>query len=129
MSTKRIAENNAASVRGIARRIRERRELLGLKRERLADLIGVSYTGYSAKEIGTREFGATELVIVARALGVTTDYLLGHEEMEDLDQEDRDTIRFIHNMPPDLQASARAAVRAMHDANARLETTHGKKAE
>ena len=115
----------------IGQRIQARREYLGISRADMGRLLGISEKGYGHLETGHAEITATKFPKIAEHLGVAVGYFFGEDEDQDadMDQEDRDTIRYLNGMPPQLRAGARAAVKAMHDANAREQTTHGKKAE
>ena len=51
--------------------------LRGLTQQAAADLFGISLRGYCRWEKGEREPSFSDLADISRALGVTTDYLLG----------------------------------------------------
>lgn len=58
-------------------RVRAGRERLGLTHRGLAEVTGVHYTLICHVERGQKFFSLESLVAVARALGESTDYLLG----------------------------------------------------
>ena len=65
----------------VGRRIRERRILLGLTQQQLADLIGVTYQQAHKYERGVNRVSAGRLYEIARVLGVDVDYFFeGLEE-------------------------------------------------
>ena len=61
----------------IGERIRERREKLQMSQGYLAQQSGIHYMTISRYERGRRTPSTAALVALARALGVTTDWLLG----------------------------------------------------
>ncbi|MGF1611429.1 MAG: helix-turn-helix domain-containing protein [Kiloniellales bacterium] len=65
----------------VGRRIRERRIMLGLTQQQLADLIGVTYQQAHKYERGVNRVSAGRLYEIARVLGVDVDYFFeGLEE-------------------------------------------------
>jgi len=60
--------------RHVGARLRERRILLGLTQQELAELIGVTYQQAHKYEKGTNRIAAGRLSVIARALGVEIDY-------------------------------------------------------
>ncbi len=54
--------------------MRERRILLGLTQQQMANLIGVTYQQAHKYETGINRMAASRLFAIAKALGVTTDY-------------------------------------------------------
>ena len=68
--------------------IQTRRAKRGLSQEKLAELVGVSRQAVSKWEVGDAVPDTDKLVPLARALGVTTDELLGNvpEEYEDSEE-------------------------------------------
>jgi transcriptional regulator with XRE-family HTH domain len=69
--------------RHVGARIRERRIILGLTQQQLADLIGVTYQQAHKYERGINRVSAGRLFVVARVLSVPVAYLF-----EGLDAED-----------------------------------------
>ncbi len=73
------SENGAVSRNGITvrlgRRVRERREALGLSQEAFAAKCGLDRTYVSGIERGKRNVSLRNLEIVARALGVSLSQL------------------------------------------------------
>ena len=57
--------------------IRNLREDRDLTQKYIAKTLHISQSNYSKKENGQREFTASDLVILSKFYGVTTDYLLG----------------------------------------------------
>ena len=66
----------------IGERIRTGRNLLNYSQEQLAELADLSKQSVSAAENGQQELKATNIVKVARALEISTDYLLKGERTE-----------------------------------------------
>ena len=65
----------------LSSRLREKRKMEGLTQKQLEERSGVPQNTISRIEIGTvQEISTRTLVALARALNVTTDYLLGLEE-------------------------------------------------
>lgn len=65
----------------IGKRIRKRREELGMSQEELARAIGYkSRSSINKMEVDGRGLPQTKIVALARALGVTPAYLMGWEE-------------------------------------------------
>ena len=56
--------------------IRNLREDHDLTQVHIAHILHISQSSYSKKENGTREFTASDLIILAEYYGVSTDYLL-----------------------------------------------------
>jgi transcriptional regulator with XRE-family HTH domain len=65
----------ANTDRHVSARIRERRILLGLGRQRVAELVGVTYQQVRMHETGAHRVSAGRLVAYARALGVGVAHL------------------------------------------------------
>ena len=60
--------------RYVGAKMRERRMMLGLSQQQLADLIGVTYQQAHKYEKGINRIAAGRLSVIARALGVEIDY-------------------------------------------------------
>ena len=60
--------------RGVGQKIRERRTLLGMTQQQLADLIGVTYQQAHKYERGINRISAGRLFEIARVLNVGVDY-------------------------------------------------------
>ena len=60
--------------RHVGARLRERRIMLGLTQQELAELIGVTYQQAHKYEKGINRIAAGRLSVIARALGVEIDY-------------------------------------------------------
>jgi transcriptional regulator with XRE-family HTH domain len=72
----------------IGERVRKRRLELGLSQRELAHRLGVRYATLSDLERGVREEMTIALLRkLARALGVTSDWLIGMYEDEDSERE------------------------------------------
>ena len=69
--------------RHVGSRIRERRTMLGLTQQQLADLIGVTYQQAHKYERGVNRVSAGRLYDIASVLGVDVDYFF--EGIEDAD--------------------------------------------
>ncbi len=64
------------------KRMRDRRRELGITQAQLAEMVGTAQARISQIENGESEPSIDVLMRLARALGVTTDYLLGMGESE-----------------------------------------------
>ena len=69
------------------KRMRDRRRELGITQAQLAEMVGTAQARISQIENGESEPSIDVLMRLARALGVTTDYLLGMGESEESDRE------------------------------------------
>ena len=71
----------------IGKRILEQRKKLGLTQEQAAELSGLSHQFFSMSEIGKKNMRAENIVKVANAFNVSTDYLLtGKRSGEELNE-------------------------------------------
>lgn len=68
---------------GIPERLVEIREKYGYTRKKLAEELGKPYATITKYETGEREAGHEYLIEIAKKFHVTTDYLLGLENLED----------------------------------------------
>ena len=64
------------------RRIRDLREDRDLTQKQIAEILGMSQTGYSKYETGENDIPTAILIKLADFYGTTTDYLLGRIETE-----------------------------------------------
>ena len=64
------------------RKLRERRRALNMTMKQLGKIVGVSEAAISHYETGKREPDTNMLYQLAKALGVTVDYLLCDDEVE-----------------------------------------------
>ena len=64
----------------VYRRIRDLRTDHDLNQQQMADLLGMSQTGYSKYEVGTNDIPTQILIKLARFYGVSVDYLLGETD-------------------------------------------------
>ncbi len=62
------------------KRIRELREDSDLNQTQVADMLGMSQTGYSKYETGENDIPTAILIKLARFYGTSTDYLLGETD-------------------------------------------------
>ncbi len=58
----------------VGRRVKQKREELGLSQEKLADFLGISFQQVQKYERGFNRVGASRLFQLSEALGVTTSY-------------------------------------------------------
>lgn len=72
----------------VGARIRATREAAGLSQQQLSELIGVSRSGISKIESGSRDVSAGELAKIAAIVGASVDDLLGHVAPGPLDRAD-----------------------------------------
>ncbi len=81
-------------------RLKEAREQKGLSQSELADLAHVSRQAYSLYERDLRRPNWETMIVLAKALGVSVDYLLGLSEdpfpAVTLDAREREVIRTYH---------------------------------
>jgi transcriptional regulator with XRE-family HTH domain len=68
----------------IGKRIKSKREDLGVKQNELAERVGVSPSAINQFEKGEKKPSPDVLTKIAEELGVSTDYLLGASEEEKL---------------------------------------------
>lgn len=64
------------------RRIRDLREDRDLTQKQIAEVLGMSQTGYSKYETGENDIPTAILIKLADFYGTTTDYLLGRIDAE-----------------------------------------------
>ena len=64
------------------RRIRDLREDRDLTQKQIADVLGMSQTGYSKYETGDNDIPTAILIKLADFYGTSTDYLLGRVDAE-----------------------------------------------
>ena len=64
------------------RRIRDLREDRDLTQRQIADMLGMSQTGYSKYETGENDIPTHILIKLADFYGTTTDYILGRTEQK-----------------------------------------------
>ena len=63
-------------------RIRDLREDRDLTQKQVAQMLGMSQTGYSKYETGENDIPTTVLIKLADFYGTTTDYLLGRTNIK-----------------------------------------------
>ncbi len=68
----------------IGKRIKAKREEIGIKQNEFAQRVGVSASAINQFERGEKKPSPDVLTRIAKELGVSTDYLLGASEEEDL---------------------------------------------
>ncbi|MCD6239138.1 MAG: hypothetical protein DRP50_03145 [Thermotoga sp.] len=64
-------------------RLRKLRKKKGYSQESLAHILGVTRQNISAYELGEADPPVSKLILLARALGTTTDYLLGLDDVKE----------------------------------------------
>jgi len=64
----------------IGRRLRQRRQELGLSRERMAELADISTGYYGQLEVGSSQMSLDTLMQLSRSMHLSTDYLLFGEQ-------------------------------------------------
>ena len=74
-------------VKGIGIRIRDQLDIIGKTQRELAEDIGITEVSLSRYITGDREPKGTVLLSLAKALGTSTDYLLGLDTDGDYDSE------------------------------------------
>ncbi len=81
-----MSENRGDMIEGINERIAARRQQLRLTQEKTAEIAGLSHQFFSSVEAGRKNIRAENVVKLARALNVSTDYLLtGHSNAADFE--------------------------------------------
>lgn len=88
----RSNERTQLTERHVGKRIRERRTMLGLTQQELADLIGVTYQQAHKYERGVNRISSGRLFEIARVLGVSVGYFfegVGEEEPTSLNERQR----------------------------------------
>lgn len=63
-------------MKDVGKRIRDKRKSLGLTQDRLCEIVGISKSFLSEVETGKRNLSSSNLLDLAKALGVSCDYLL-----------------------------------------------------
>lgn len=69
-------------VMDISERIRELREVIGITQSNLASALNISRSAVNAWEMGTSKLSIDTLVDLADFFHVSTDYLLGRNELQ-----------------------------------------------
>lgn len=69
-------------VMDISERIRELREVIGITQSNLASALNISRSAVNAREMGTSKPSIDTLVDLADFFHVSTDYLLGRNELQ-----------------------------------------------
>ncbi len=90
---------------GIGKNIKVLREKVGLTQADLARILGVSRTAVATIEAGRRRVSTDELVRLARALGVSSDQIVGLSAAPDVVLEARGGESTIRESKPDLRIS------------------------
>jgi transcriptional regulator with XRE-family HTH domain len=126
-----IVDTKSIDKREIGRRLRERRELLKMTQQNVADALHVNRITYAQWESGRNEMAVTDLPRLAKLFKVQPSYFF--EDLDTYSEEaDHDDVMMYYNgMPPILRAAAKASLRAMYDLQDKEDavTTVGKKAE
>ncbi|BDI29456.1 hypothetical protein CCAX7_15070 [Capsulimonas corticalis] len=107
--------NPSVTSADIGRRIKERREYLGVTQSDIAQVLDVSRVNVSKIESG-QPISAESLGSVAKLLRVSVGYFYG--EGEDTDAGEAEIIQQYRAMPKSLRPIAVAVVKAVHDAGA-----------
>ena len=117
--------------RFVGARMRDRRIMLGLTQQQMADLIGVTYQQAHKYEKGINRIAAGRLYDVARALGVDVGYffqgLEGEEEFQPTPQQRMllELARSFINMPRRHQEAICNLARALADVPSAKPSTNG----
>ena len=118
--------------RHVGARMRERRIMLGLTQQQMADLIGVTYQQAHKYEKGVNRVAAGRLYDIARALGVNVSYFfegLNSDETFDATPQQRILLELARNfigIPRRHQEALCSLARALSDPNQGriVETAH-----
>ena len=81
----------------VGRRIRSRRQALGLSRQEIADQIGKAEKYYADIERGYCGMSLETMVKIADCLGITLDYMIFGEDRQDLPEDSRSILFFLGN--------------------------------
>lgn len=74
---------NLTEVRTMYRRIRDLREDMDLNQTKIAEILGMSQTGYSKYETGENDLPAAVLIKLADFYNVSIDYILDQTDNPD----------------------------------------------
>ena len=115
----------------VGNRIKEARKAMGMSQQAFLNHLALMGEDIKQSQLSNWELGIFEppipaLRVLARALRVKTDYLLGLEETEWMDPT---AAAFYNELAPDQQAAAKLVMGAMVKANDATKTTHGPKAD
>lgn len=100
MSKPKRGKSTAAIDRHVGARIRERRILLGLTQQQLAELIGVTYQQAHKYERGVNRVSAGRLFQIAKVLSVPMSYFyegVGEEEPKPITPRERMVLEIARN--------------------------------
>lgn len=75
-------DDNIAKTIGL--RIKSKREEIGISQRALADEVGVSPSAINQFEKGEKKPSSSVLAIISKKLGISTDYLLGATDKNEL---------------------------------------------
>jgi transcriptional regulator with XRE-family HTH domain len=114
-------------LKGIGKRIRDRRKHLGMTQRDLAELLNTTRGNLAHYEIGDVDFTVTTLEALSRALHCKTAYLLGQDRY-DADAGPAFTV-YLNGLPPDVQDDVEAMVKVLWERRQRELTTYGRKAD
>lgn len=97
-------------LKQIGERVRSQREFLGLTRDELAELLGVSVNFCSDIELGKKGMSLETLVKTAQALNVSADFIvLGKSESNDMhsittliESCDKNSLEYLHRIIRDF---------------------------
>ena len=90
-------------VDGLGKRIKELREKQGYRQQDFADLVGIGRSSIAAYEINSQSPPYANLIKIAEALNVSTDYLLGYDidnylDLSGIDDEKMASINELYNV-------------------------------
>jgi len=83
----------------VGARIRQRRKLLGMSQQKLAELVGVTFQQVQKYEFGQNRIGSERLLMMARVLGVHITFLL----------DDQAFYRYQHSIIPSFRLGKKPA--------------------
>ncbi|MBQ4649127.1 MAG: helix-turn-helix transcriptional regulator [Firmicutes bacterium] len=78
----------ALDMKEMGRRIKERRVVLEISREKLGNRLGVTQQFIADIEYGKKGMSLQKLYAMCQILGVTADYILAGERLDENDEED-----------------------------------------
>jgi transcriptional regulator with XRE-family HTH domain len=117
----------------IGRRLKERRDKLGLTHDQVADLIHASRSTYTRYEGGKVDMSISTLETLAEALECTLAFLVGVDDSinDPPEDEEGEVLRYFRKIPPLMRPQAKAVLRAFIEQQPDYEEgrVFGKKAE
>jgi transcriptional regulator with XRE-family HTH domain len=109
----REQETTDIVLASIGERIQKHREQAGFTREQLAEASGLSVQSIVKIESGKRNFRILSLISIARALGLSCDYLLGLSDNDD----SQNVLVLLSMLPQDGQSFIKGVIQLYLQSN------------